>query len=149
MSSSCILTYAYVAIAAVTISAPGTGAQGARATTAVQYLSGTGSDSTVTWDFRVSGGRKAGVWSTIPVPSNWEMQGFGTYKYSDDWSKSPAPDSVGEYRHPFRVPADWRGKRVSATQDCAPLSTDLLTRKLLPLVVPSTARTQGGRVLLG
>ena len=88
-------------------------AQSSHVATARQYLSGTGSDSTVNWDFRVSGGRHAGTWSTIPVPSNWEMQGFGTYKYSDDWSRTPAPDSIGEYRHAFRVPANWRGKRVS------------------------------------
>ena len=74
-------------------------------------LSGTGSDSTVPWEFRVSGGRQAGRWATIPVPSNWEMQGFGTYHYSDDWSV-PTPDSIGEYRHAFSVPAAWRGKRV-------------------------------------
>src|SRR6476469_5233669 len=73
-------------------------------TTQRQLLSGTGSDSTVPWEFRVSGGRQAGQWSTIPVPSNWEMQGFGTYKYGDDWSRTPAPDSIGEYRHRFSVP---------------------------------------------
>ena len=81
-------------------------------TTARLYLSGTGSDHTVPWEFRVSGGRRAGRWDTIPVPSNWEMQGFGTYRYFDDWSRDPAPDSVGEYRHAFAVPAQWRGRRV-------------------------------------
>ncbi len=125
MPSSRVLTYAFVAIAAVATSAPRARAQGRRSTTAVQYLSGTGSDSTVNWDFRVSGGRKAGVWSTIPVPSNWEMQGFGTYKYSDDWSKTPAPDSIGEYRHAFRVPADWRGKRVSIVVGASMTDTDV------------------------
>ena len=69
-------------------------------------LSGTGSDSTVPWDFRVSGGRQAGQWKPIPVPSNWEMQGFGTYHYSNDWMGTDvAPDSIGEYRHQFTVPA--------------------------------------------
>ena len=100
-------------------------AQPSRLATAVQYLSGTGSDRTVPWDFRVSGGRKAGVWSTIPVPSNWEMQGFGTYKYGDDWSKTPAPDSIGEYRHAFTVPADWRGKRVSIVVGASMTDTDV------------------------
>ncbi|MEO8335834.1 MAG: sugar-binding domain-containing protein, partial [bacterium] len=95
------------------------------AATVRQYLSGTGSDSTVSWDFRVSGGRNAGQWSTIPVPSNWEMQGFGTYKYSDDWSKTPAPDSIGEYRHRFRLPANWRGKRVSIVIGAAMTDTDV------------------------
>ena len=100
-------------------------AQSSHVATARQYLSGTGSDSTVNWDFRVSGGRQAGTWSTIPVPSNWEMQGFGTYKYSDDWSRTPAPDSIGEYRHAFRVPANWRGKRVSIVIGASMTDTDV------------------------
>src|SRR5438105_8948240 len=77
-----------------------------------QLLSGPGSDSTINWELRVSGGRRAGEWAPIPVPSNWELQGFGTYHYSNDWSRTRAPDSVGDYRHRFRVPAAWDGKRV-------------------------------------
>ena len=46
-----------------------------------QYLSGTGLGSTVTWQFRVSEGRNSGRWSKIEVPSQWELQGFGTYQY--------------------------------------------------------------------
>ncbi|MEO8562232.1 MAG: glycoside hydrolase family 2 TIM barrel-domain containing protein [bacterium] len=115
-----------VALLVVCVASPSVGhTQSARLATARQYLSGTGSDSTVPWEFRVSGGRRAGVWSTIPVPSNWEMQGFGTYKYSDDWSKTPAPDSIGEYRHRFRVPADWRGKRVSIVVGASMTDTDV------------------------
>jgi hypothetical protein len=49
--------------------------------TIVQYLSGTDKDHTVQWDFRCTKGRNSGVWSTIPVPSCWEMQGYGTYSY--------------------------------------------------------------------
>ena len=59
-------------------------------TTQRQYLSGTDQDDTVPWDFMVTGGRRAGTWSTIPVPSNWELQGFGTYKYG---VPRPAPTS--------------------------------------------------------
>jgi hypothetical protein len=33
------------------------------------YLSGTGPDDAVVWDFMVSGGRRAGERATIPVPS--------------------------------------------------------------------------------
>src|SRR5438067_13690899 len=79
-----------------------------------QLLSGPGSDSTIDWDLRVSGGRRANEWAPVPVPSNWEMQGFGTYHYSNDWSRTRAPDSVGEYRRRFRVPAAWSAasKRV-------------------------------------
>ena len=78
-------------------------------TTERQYLSGTDKDHTVPWDFQVSGGRKAGVWSTIPVPSNWELQGFGSYKYG---GPKPRPAEQGRYRHRFDVPRAWREKRV-------------------------------------
>ena len=57
----------------------------------------------------VTGGRKAGAWSTIPVPSNWELQGFGTYKYG---GPPPRPDEQGRYRVRFDVPRAWRGQRV-------------------------------------
>lgn len=102
-----------------------TAARLAAQTTEREYLSGTGSDSTVLWDFRVSGGRNAGKWGTIPVPSNWEMQGYGTYHYSDDWSRTPAPDSIGEYRHDFRVPAGWRGRRVDLVIGAAMTDADV------------------------
>ena len=49
--------------------------------TIIQYLSGMDKDHTVQWDFMVNNGRNSGKWSTIPVPSCWEMQGFGTYSY--------------------------------------------------------------------
>ncbi len=78
-------------------------------TTERQYLSGTDKDHTVPWDFQVTAGRKAGAWSTIPVPSNWELQGFGTYKYG---GPAPRPDEQGRYRHRFDVPRAWRGMRV-------------------------------------
>jgi hypothetical protein len=80
--------------------------------TQTQYLSGTDSSTAVEWEFMVSGGRNSGGWSTIAVPSNWEMQGFGTYRYEDDWSRNPVPDSVGLYRFRFDVPAAWQGDKV-------------------------------------
>ena len=80
--------------------------------TQVQYLSGLDKDRRVDWDFQVNGGRNAGVWKKIPVPSNWEMEGFGAYRYSNDWQKDRAPDSTGMYRYQFSVPAGWRGKQI-------------------------------------
>ena len=80
--------------------------------TQLQYLSGTDKDHRVDWEFLVNGGRNSGTWKTIPVPSNWEMEGFGTYRYYNDWQKDPAPDSTGIYRHTFKVPASWQGKRI-------------------------------------
>ena len=74
-----------------------------------RYLSGTDKDQTVAWDFQVSGGRRAGEWAAIPVPSNWELHGFGTYKYG---GPLPRPDEKGRYRLRFETPRRWRGQRV-------------------------------------
>jgi len=80
--------------------------------TELRYLSGTDKDHPVTWEFKVNGGRNSDGWQTIPVPSNWEMQGFGSYRYWCDWCEEPAPDSQGQYRFRFTVPPDWAGKAV-------------------------------------
>lgn len=77
--------------------------------TEIKYLSGTGSDRTVDWEFMVSDGRRANEWTTIAVPSNWELQGFGTYNYGGDVSKA---DETGIYKHTFSVPASWKDARV-------------------------------------
>ncbi len=89
------------------------GSQSMADSTEVQYLSGVDKDNTVAWQFHVSGGRNGGVWSTIPVPSNWETQGFGTYRYWSDWAGEPAPDKEGLYRHTFSVPQAWQGRAIS------------------------------------
>jgi len=39
--------------------------------TRVIYLSGTGFDQTVEWEFYCSDGMKSGAWTTIQVPSCW------------------------------------------------------------------------------
>ncbi len=71
------------------------------------YLSGTDSKQTVDWDFLCTAGARAGVWSRLPVPSNWEMFGFGTLSYS-----TTSPSESGYYRHRFDAPADLRGQQV-------------------------------------
>ena len=75
-----------------------------------QYLSGTDGEHTVPWDFFCSDGRNSGVWTNIAVPSCWELQGFGKFRYGHE-DKNYTPIR-GDYRHAFNVPADWRGKRV-------------------------------------
>src|SRR5438552_3274645 len=80
--------------------------------TQIRYLSGTGSDHTVPWDFFCTDGSNAGKWTTIPVPSNWELQGFGKYDYGF------AKDSLrgkekGMYKYEFQVPAAWKGKTIN------------------------------------
>ena len=64
--------------------------------TVIQYLSGTDKDYTVSWDFMCTKGRNSGKWSTIQVPSNWEMQGFGTYNYFQDKQN---PEEQGLYKY--------------------------------------------------
>lgn len=79
----------------------------------VVYLSGTDKDHTVDWRFLLTSGRGSGKWTTVPVPSNWEMQGFGAYDYGDYAKDHPdRPNEQGVYEHTFTVPADWRGKKV-------------------------------------
>ena len=73
------------------------------------YLSGHGPEDAVNWDFKCTGGRKSGEWTTIPVPSNWECMGFGEFNYGHDKPKS---DEQGFYKHDFTVPANWKGKRI-------------------------------------
>ncbi len=73
------------------------------------YLSGTGPNSATEWDFYCTAGRQSGAWTKIPVPSNWELEGFGTYNYGHDKNKS---NEQGRYRTIFRIPAGWRNKRI-------------------------------------
>ena len=80
--------------------------------TEVKYLSGTGSDNTVDWQFYCTGGMNSGKWTTIPVPSCWELQRFGKYDYGY------ARDSVrgkeqGMYKYEFSAPASWKNKKVN------------------------------------
>lgn len=81
--------------------------------TETQYLSGTDKDHTILWDFMVSGGRNSNVWDKIPVPSNWEMQGFGTYNYYTDWAEGFVPDSIGDYKYSFPVSKEWNGRKIN------------------------------------
>lgn len=75
------------------------------------------------------------AWKTIPVPSNWQMQGYGTPVYSNvsyiikadwprvmsepprDWTAYDARNPVGSYRRNFEVPANWNGRRTFVTFD--------------------------------
>jgi hypothetical protein len=75
------------------------------------YLSGTGSDHTVNWEFFCTAGMNANKWTTIPVPSCWELQGFGKYDYGF------AKDSVrgkekGLYKYSFNAPLAWKNKAI-------------------------------------
>ncbi len=77
-------------------------------------------------------GFDASRWKTIPVPSNWQLQGYGRPNYTNityPFAKDPGrvmgtppghfttfPENnrnqVGSYRRGFTVPAAWAGRRV-------------------------------------
>jgi len=80
--------------------------------TEIKYLSGTGSDHTVNWQFFCTAGMNANKWTTIAVPSCWEVQGFGKYDYGF------AKDSIrgkeqGLYKYEFDVSPSWKNKTVN------------------------------------
>lgn len=70
------------------------------------YLSGTDVEHPRTWDFYCSGGQNSGRWSTIEVPSCWELQGYGEYTYGRFYrTKGLKPSTeTGRYRTTFKVP---------------------------------------------
>jgi beta-galactosidase len=64
-----------------------------------------------------------GDWETIPVPSNWEMHGYGRPAYvnigpRDGLNKKKIPtidhgkNEIGCYRHTFTLPPEWDGMQV-------------------------------------
>lgn len=65
-------------------------------------------------DFDASG------WAEIPVPSNWEFEGYGYPVYRDEFYSFPAnppfiphdDNPVGSYRRGFEIPAEWDGREV-------------------------------------
>ncbi len=65
-------------------------------------------------DFDASG------WAVIPVPGNWEFEGYGYPVYRDEFYSFPPnppdiPDDdnpVGSYRRTFELPANWDGREI-------------------------------------
>lgn len=89
--------------------------------TGIQYLSGTGSDDTVDWEFYCTDGLNSGKWTTIPVPSCWELQGFGTYQYGMPFYGKEYPAGIakeqGKYKYKFKLPKEWEGRTVRIVFD--------------------------------
>jgi len=76
------------------------------------YLSGTGPTDAKQWQFLCTGGMNANKWTTIAVPSCWELQGFGKYDYGF------AKDSVrgkeqGLYKYDFFAATAWKNKKIN------------------------------------
>ncbi len=95
--------------------------------TIIHFLSGTDSDHTVEWDFYCTDGCNSGKWIKIAVPSNWELQGFGTYNYGHDWD-DPAKKlgkEHGLYKYRFDVPKEWKGKKINIVFDGAMTDTEV------------------------
>ena len=90
--------------------------------TIIQYLSGTDKDHTVKWDFMCTAGRNTGKWLTIPVPSCWEMQGFGTYNYSSDKIN---PDEKGLYKYNFKIAPQNKNKKLFIVFDASMTETEV------------------------
>ena len=61
-------------------------------------------------------------WDEIPVPSNWEIEGYGVPIYVNhayEFTYDPHPpgiphdyNPVGSYRTTFNIPEDWRSREV-------------------------------------
>ena len=77
--------------------------------TEIRYLSGTGKDHTVQWDFFCTHGRNSSEWRKIGVPSCWELQGFGSYLYG---KTNMSANEKGLYKFNFSVPASWQKKQI-------------------------------------
>jgi len=84
------------------------------------YLSGRGKGDPVRWDFYCTAGRDSGRWTTIGVPSNWELQGFGTYNYGHDRKKAA---EQGKYRYRFELPNRWKDRIIHIVFDGAMTDT--------------------------
>ena len=62
----------------------------------------------------------ASAWDIIPVPGNWEFEGYGYPVYRDEFYSFPAnppyiphdDNPVGSYRRDFEVPTGWDGREL-------------------------------------
>ncbi len=82
------------------------------AETETQYLSGLGKDDPVQWQFLCDQGQNANRWSTIAVPSNWQLQGFGIYEYGRPEPAGGWPRVHGTYKRTFTTSTSWRDKTI-------------------------------------
>ena len=74
-------------------------------------------------------------WKEIPVPSNWQLHGYGTPYYRNlgytikrdfpsvmstppkNYTAYEERNPVGSYRRDFDIPADWKGREIFITFD--------------------------------
>lgn len=73
------------------------------------------------------------AWGQIPVPGNWEVEGYGYPIYLDErfpfttkWPKAPTDyNPIGSYRKSFELPESWQGKQVFLHVGAAKSSLDV------------------------
>ena len=98
-----------------------------------QYLSGTGSDDMVQWDFQCTGGNNSGKWTKIGVPSCWELQGFGTYQYGMKFYGKAFPDGIadekGLYKYEFTLPKEWENRHIDLVFEASMTDTEVKINK--------------------
>ena len=87
-----------------------------------QFLSGHGKDDAVPWKFFCTRGAHSGFWTNLPVPSQWDVKGFGEVHYQKD--PTNAWDEKGLYECDFLVPQNWAGKRIFLVFDGVMTDTD-------------------------
>jgi hypothetical protein len=90
--------------------------------TEINYLSGIDKDNTVQWDFFCTYGRNSGLWSKIAVPSNWELQGFGSYHYGNIDMKA---NEKGLYKYEFTISKNWKKKEVFIVFEASMTDTEV------------------------
>ena len=90
--------------------------------TEIQMLSGHGKDDGVPWKFFCTSGAHSGYWTNLPVPSQWDVKGFGYLTYHKDATN--AFDERGLYEHEFSVPQNWADKRIFLVFDGVMTDTD-------------------------
>lgn len=102
-------------------------AQVSNTETEIRFLSGTGKDDAVAWNFYCTEGRKSGFWTKVRVPSNWETEGFGNYQYGGDRQReaNPFPKEQGKYRLTFDVPDRWKNRVVRLVFDGSMTDTEV------------------------
>lgn len=79
------------------------------------YLSGESFEEPVKWDFMVTDGMNSNKWSTINVPNQWELEGFGTYTYGRwymELKQEEPSKEEGFYKYAFEVPNKYKGKTI-------------------------------------
>src|SRR5579862_6035284 len=91
--------------------------------TEVQFLSGHGKDDAVPWKFFCTSGANSGFWTNLPVPSQWDVKGFGTVNYHKDLTNGW--NEKGLYAHDFTVSSNWKSRRVFIVFDGVMTDTEV------------------------